>query len=244
MVGGAASLGRDANGRRRVITIQGSNDVALIGFGSSVVPSSNQPAQQGMLRDAALQHAQRKARKSLVALLSGQDESWDGSSSMTAEGAIDQFEALPNEGGEKRLADAKKHFRNEFRNTEEYKSVLNGQVPPGTLSSAWVDDQSGFALGFVIYWAGAADTVQQLQNLMPQPQPPAGNDLNAPPMNNNLPRLRVPGEPDPAPVIPAPKKDAAPGANGPTGDVIEPKPAPASKEGTLPSGNVSSEKNL
>lgn len=165
----------------KIITIRGTNDVALVGFGSCVVASPSEPALQAAVRDAATRTAELRARASLVSLLNGDEATWRVKADQLTEEHVKQFEDVaggrqavaeseklkagsplraqpgakdgfgPSEQSIRLLERTQKYFLSDFKFTDEYKAALKGGLPPGVLPVSWVDSEKGTVYAAMVY---------------------------------------------------------------------------------------------
>lgn len=165
----------------KIITVRGTTDIALVGFGSCVVSTPSEPSLQAAVRDAATRTAELRARAALVSLLNGDEATWRVKADQLTEEQVRQFEDVP--GGRQAVAESEKvksgsplrvhvgakdglepseqsirllertqkYFLSDFRFTDDYKAALEAGLPPGVLPVSWVDAEKGTVYAAMVY---------------------------------------------------------------------------------------------
>lgn len=78
----------------KIVTVPGTGEIALVGYGTAVIRYSNEPALQSTMRTAAERTAALRARTSLLALLKGESFAWTLTTSESTSQYIQQFERI------------------------------------------------------------------------------------------------------------------------------------------------------
>jgi len=140
----------------RVIKIRGTGSLCFVGFGSSVIRHHDRAAVQSRLRINAEKAAGMRAQDALLALLTGERDTWRASLDEETRSNLEEFEAnhLDDEAGVERFDAAKESFLNRFHQSDVYESVRAGTLPTGVEKRTWVSDDGGTAYAVAIYAPG------------------------------------------------------------------------------------------
>jgi hypothetical protein len=171
----------------RVIYVPQTGESAFIGFGSAIVPISQNKSIQARLNQTAKNFAQARAESALCKSIIGDEFQWsNGMSETSTENQSDsqQTQELTNEikkenendpisaanvNGSKEAKDVAKikdAFQATIEDSEEFKSAFSGKIPAGTNSKTWVDGDSGWAYSFCCYIPSSANIAAGIKKSM------------------------------------------------------------------------------
>lgn len=161
----------------RIITMRSTKETAFVGFGSTVVRSSNNRAVQAKLNLSAQKIAAMRAKDALCGLIIGDQASWRGSVVDSLKDEIREFEPLEeddplaadNPAAVRKLEEARETFVAKFKATDVYRSARQGILPPGVNTKTWFDKDHAWAYGMSVFTpsltkAAAAAAREMLEN--------------------------------------------------------------------------------
>ena len=134
----------------RIIDVRGTDEVALVGFGSAVVQHSDNAAVQVRLKTVAKKSAIMYATNALCGLMTGEEQSWTGT---LTESTKERYRDFPETGAadQEEITDLRSSFVNRMRLTEEYKTATEGRLPAGTTKESWLSEDGAWALCVAVY---------------------------------------------------------------------------------------------
>ena len=158
----------------RIVEVPGTNEVAWVGFGSSIVRLDPEPDVQAELELQAEQIAGLRAVDGLAAIIFGDETRWQAHADEETKRQVKSFEYVQKndpstKGTETEIKEYENRIR-EMRNTlshsETISSFRKGILPPGIMRQTDLDDDGYFAYGIAIYLPSASDWAAQIKNEM------------------------------------------------------------------------------
>lgn len=149
----------------RIITMRSTGETAFVGFGSSVVRTSENRAVQQRHNLDAQKIAGMRARDALCGLIIGDKSSWEGSVTESLKDTVQEFESLVRDDplaerdptAVRKLDQARETFVARLETTDAYRSARQGILPPGVNSRTWFDDDHAWAYGISVYAPSLTD---------------------------------------------------------------------------------------
>jgi hypothetical protein len=143
----------------RIITMRATGETAFVGFGSTVVRSSDNSAVQAKLNLAAQKLAAAHSKDALCGLIIGDETSWRGGVVEGLKDEVREFEELAkddplakdNSAGVRKLEKARQTFVAKIQSDEVYTSARKGVLPPGINTRTWFDDDHAWAYSMSVY---------------------------------------------------------------------------------------------
>jgi hypothetical protein len=167
----------------RVIYVPQTGESAFIGFGSAIIPISQNKTIQARLNQTAKNFAQARAESALCKSMIGDEFQWSsGFSEVASETQSDSTQELQNELKKEAetdplatdkeaketgdVAKLKNAFQSTITDNEEFQSAFKGKIPAGTSSKTWIDGDSGWAYSFCCYMPNAANIAAGIKKSM------------------------------------------------------------------------------
>jgi hypothetical protein len=143
----------------RIITMRSTGETAFVGFGSSVVRTSQNNAVQLKLNLEAQKIAGMRAKDALCGLIVGDQASWEGSVKESLKDQVQEFEsgtagdplARKDPASAKKLDEARQTFVSRMESNDVYQSARSGILPPGVNTKTWFDADHAWAYGMSVY---------------------------------------------------------------------------------------------
>jgi len=143
----------------RIIRVWTTGETAFVGFGSSVVRTSDNAAVQARLNLSAQKIAAMRAKDALCGLIIGDKASWHGDVVETMRDEIREYEVLDEGDPLKRddpanyrkLEQARQTFIARLEATDVYRSARRGVLPAGVNTKTWFDEDNAWAYGMSVY---------------------------------------------------------------------------------------------
>ena len=138
----------------KVITNPDSGESYVLGFGSSIIRTNSNKTVQRKLLSAAKSQSQTKARNALIATMQGDQVFWEGSSDEMQSEENKQFDYHPETLDPKQvqaIGDTKHEFINQFKQTDSYKTIAQGKVPPGVSVKNFKSGDGDWMLAVAVY---------------------------------------------------------------------------------------------
>jgi hypothetical protein len=158
----------------RVVTVKGTGEIAVVGFGSAVVFSDADPAVRAKLKLNAQKIAIMRASDALCGMLTGDAIAWQGGTSDRMKSENKGFEDVPaddaiakaNPAGVQVLEQRRKEFMNRATLTEVFSSARKGVLPPGLSPKSWFDESGDYAYAMCVYLPSATNAAAQLDQAL------------------------------------------------------------------------------
>ncbi|RUO75763.1 hypothetical protein [Idiomarina seosinensis] len=154
----------------KVLTHPETDEVYVMGYGSSIVRKNDNPRMSKRLKDVAKRQSETRARAALLGTLQGEEVYWQGSFSEDQFESTQQFEYTdPNlEDPEqvKKLDNDRVQFLNQVKATDEYQSVTRGQLPAGVNSNNFLSDDGNWHYTVAVYSPSLEATANQAKREM------------------------------------------------------------------------------
>ena len=206
----------------RVIAVPATGETAVVGFGSQVVRTDAHEAVAARLRLNSQKIAAALSRDSLCGMLVGDKVSWEGKYSDQVRQDFAAFEDVANDKALaptdperiKRFEQRRESVVAEVRTTDSYRSVREGQLPPGVVVKTWFNKDESWAYAMAVYVPGLTRSVVGIAAQMRDAQwiEPAGEQGEAA-------ERTVPEHTPSTTVSPERSSPIAPLQRGPTGRV-------------------------
>lgn len=138
----------------KVITNPDSGESYVMGFGSSIIRHNKNKNVQRKLLSAAKSQSQTKARNALIATMQGDKVYWEGSSDEMQSEGNKQFDFHPDTLDPKQvqvLGEEQHEFINQFKQTDSYRTIAAGKVPPGVSVKTFKTSDGDWMLAVAIY---------------------------------------------------------------------------------------------
>ena len=152
----------------KVISLRATGETAVVGFGSTIRSSDDDPAVQIRLRVDDVEVATDYATDALCGLLIGDEVSWEGGSQTLSSDLFKSFKESvrtdplqPKTPSEvERLDRQRAEFLSTISRTDAFRSARKGRVPPGTIIRTWQDENWVYAMA--VYAPGWTDMADRL----------------------------------------------------------------------------------
>jgi hypothetical protein len=191
----------------RILLVRGTGETAFVGFGSSVIRTSQNSAVQAKLNLEAQKIAAMRAKDSLVGLMQGDQTAWEGSVVEKLRDAVQEFEvrkaddplAKAEATGVQKLAKAKQEFLARLESQDLYTSVRKGILPPGVQTKTWFDDGHEWAFAMSVYIGSIGKAAEKAAQEMREgdgPKPTKEGNDNSPSgfKDEKDPKIKQPGK--------------------------------------------------
>ena len=153
----------------RIITMRSTGETAFVGFGSSVVRTSDNAAVQAKLNLDAQKVAAMRSKDALCGLMIGDQASWEGRVRESMKDQVQEFESATADDplarqqpeAARKLAKARQEFVSRIESTDLYRSLRKGILPPGINTKTWFDEDHAWAYGMSVYVPSATNAAAQ-----------------------------------------------------------------------------------
>ncbi|MDG2053725.1 MAG: hypothetical protein P8J86_03360 [Phycisphaerales bacterium] len=153
----------------RVVTVPSSGQIAWVGFGSEINRTNRNKTLQRELKREAVDTAKMRARRSLLAVINGENVSKDSQLNQELEKQITQFDRIPGVEGEagieRKEEDAVSAFAQQVK-TRAFGSTTTGTLPPGVSVKSYQSKDGSWSYAVAIYTAQATDAAKSLAQVM------------------------------------------------------------------------------
>jgi len=160
----------------RIITMRSTGETAFVGFGSSVVRTSDNRAVQLKLSLSAQKIAAAHAKDALCGLIIGDKTSWEGMVVESSEDGVQEFESLladdplarEDPTAVRKFDEARERFVARMETSDVYESARRGILPPGVNTKTWFDNSHAWAYAMSVYvpslTSAAAQTARDMRD--------------------------------------------------------------------------------
>ncbi|MHC4402331.1 MAG: hypothetical protein ACYTG0_21915 [Planctomycetota bacterium] len=160
----------------RIVRMESSGETAFVGFGSSIIRTSENRAVQLRLNLTAQKVAAAHAKDALCGLILGDKASWKGRVVESLRDEVQEFESLVEDDplarkdplATRKLDEARQTFVARLETTDVYRSVRQGVLPPGVTTKTWFDEDHAWAYGMSVYvpslTSAAASAAREMQD--------------------------------------------------------------------------------
>lgn len=143
----------------RIISMRSTGETAFVGFGSSVLRSSQNRSVQARLNLSGQKIAAMRAKDALCGLIIGDKASWEGSLSDSMIDEVQEFEsavaddplARKDPTAVRKFDQARETFVARLETSDVYRSARKGILPPGVNTKTWFDGDHSWAYGMSVY---------------------------------------------------------------------------------------------
>lgn len=143
----------------RIITMRSTGETAFVGFGSSVLRTSENRSVQAKLNLSGQKIASMRAKDALCGLIIGDKASWEGSVVDSVKDQVQEFEsavaddplARKDPTAVRKFDQARETFVARLETSDVYRSARKGILPPGVNTKTWFDGDHSWAYGMSVY---------------------------------------------------------------------------------------------
>jgi hypothetical protein len=143
----------------RIVSVRATGETAFVGFGSSVVRSSENSAVQAKLNLTAQKVAASHSKDALCGLISGDETTWKGGVRETLRDEVKEFEdaakddplSKNNPAGVRRLEKARQTLVAKLQTDDTYANARKGIIPAGVITKTWFDEDHAWAYSLSVY---------------------------------------------------------------------------------------------
>jgi len=190
----------------RIITMRSTGETAFVGFGSSVVRTSENRVVQLRHNLDAQKIAGMRAKDALCGLIIGDKTMWEGSVTESMKDDVQEFESLVRDDplarkdptAVRKLDQARQTFVSRMESSDVYASARKGILPPGVNTKTWFDEDHAWSYGMSVYVpsltnaaAGAARQMRESTILQPVDD---GSDRPSSVPDRNMGGIKQPGK--------------------------------------------------
>lgn len=170
----------------KVLTHADTGEVVMMGYGSAIIRNNSNRQIARKLKDAAKRQSQTRARSALLATMQGEEVYWEGSSSEDQMEGSQQFEyadpSLQDPAEVKMLDEERSTFMNQMTMSDAYKTVSQGQLPPGVSTRSFGSKDGHWMYTVAVYApsleATAREASQQMQGKASGQPSDSGRKIN------------------------------------------------------------------
>ena len=149
----------------RIIMMRTAGETAFVGFGSTVVRTSQNDAVQAKLNLESQKIAAMRAKDALCGLIIGDRTCWAGGVVESVKDEVQEFEKLraddplgkDNPASVRKLEQARQTFVAKIESTDVYLSARKGVLPPGIATKTWFDSDHAWAFAMSVYVPSLTD---------------------------------------------------------------------------------------
>ena len=149
----------------RIITMRSTGETAFVGFGSSVLRTSENRSVQAKLNLSGQKIASMRAKDALCGLIIGDKASWEGSVVDSVKDQVQEFEsavaddplARKDPTAVRKFDQARETFVARLETSDTYRSARKGILPPGVNTKTWFDGDHSWAYGMSVYVPSLTD---------------------------------------------------------------------------------------
>lgn len=151
----------------RIIHVRGTDEIALVGFGTQIVRHGASPAIRSRMKVSAIDAAQMNSTNALCGLLTGEKHYWEGSMSETTTEEYADFAAalsddvLTDPAASGAAEQLRSDFVNTFRMREEYRNAIEGRLPAGVINKKWISEDGWWAFSVSVFSESLGATAQE-----------------------------------------------------------------------------------
>lgn len=137
--------------------MRSTGETAFVGFGSTVIRSSDNAAVQAKLNLESQKIASARAKDALCGLIIGDQSTWQGSVVESQKVEVQEFDEAkdgdPLAAGASgtKLEVARQNFVARLQTSDAYLSARKGVLPPGVTTKTWNDEDHSWAYAMSVY---------------------------------------------------------------------------------------------
>lgn len=155
----------------KVINHAETGEVILLGFGSAIIRANKNNSVARKLKNAAKKQSESRARSALLGTLRGDKIYWQGGFEEAQFEGDKQFaydpETLdPSEA--KALDEEQTVFVNQFKQSDEYRAITSGKLPPGVNTKNFVSNDGFWQYTIAVYSPSLEKSARQANKEMSQ----------------------------------------------------------------------------
>ena len=155
----------------RVITVPETGEMAIVSFGSDIIPKHDNKNVEAQLKQGAQRNAEMRALDAMVGIIEGDEIAWSSGLMTSQDFQSQDYEEIRNDDGEiidrRVLDETKQTFTTEAQRTDAYQSFREGRFPPGVNTRLYEDGDWIYAISVYLpnISQEAEDFYDQMQNL-------------------------------------------------------------------------------
>jgi hypothetical protein len=153
----------------RIVTVPSSGQIAWVGFGSEINRINDNKEVQRESKRAAIDTAKMRARRSLLAVINGEDINKESVLNQSFSKEIQQFEKIPGVEGEAGIqgkeAEEISAFAEQTKMTVMGSSTI-GKLPEGVKVVSYQSRDGSWSYAVATYWAEASAAAVNLSEIM------------------------------------------------------------------------------
>lgn len=139
----------------KVLTVEPTGEVILMGFGSAIVRSNDNPRVANRLKETANRQSQTRARAALLGTLQGEEVYWQGSFDERQIESAAQFEYedpyLADPSTANQLNQDKEGFLNHLTTSDDYQTIAGGELPAGVNVRSFTSEDGYWQYSVAVY---------------------------------------------------------------------------------------------
>ncbi len=163
----------------KVMRVPQTGEVAVISVGSEIVIDRRDAERS---KQVARRRADARANAAMVEILQGSDIAWNYGLSSEMKELNEEFERVSSEDafGNRRekiveLQEVRKTFSSKMKDSEDYRSVAKGTVPPGVQSKFFFSEDGRWCFCVKMYTPSLTLQAQELREALRNPEPEQGS---------------------------------------------------------------------
>ena len=153
----------------RIVSMRATGETAFVGFGSTVVRTSENRAVQARHNLSAQKIASMRAKDALCGLIIGDRASWMGNVTESMKDEVREFESLDRDDplarkdptNVRKFEQARETWVARMETTDTYRSARKGILPPGVNTKTWFDDGHEYGYAMSVYAPSLTDKAAQ-----------------------------------------------------------------------------------
>jgi len=153
----------------RVVTVPSSGQIAWVGFGSEINRINKNKEVQRELKREAIDTAKMRARRSLLAVINGEDINKESTMNQSFSKAIKQFERIPGVEGDAGIQGKEAEEISAFAEqtkTRVMGSSTIGKLPAGVSVKSFQSPDGSWSYAVAVYWAESTSAAGNLSAIM------------------------------------------------------------------------------
>lgn len=170
----------------KVLTNPDTGETYVMGFGSSVIRTNKNKSVAKKLKQTAKKQSSARARNALIAVMQGEKVYWQGSFDESQVESSEQFKYDPEtlDPREVEVLDQERdQFVNHMKDSDEYRTMAAGKVPPGVKTKTFKSGDGHWMLSVAIYSpsleATSREAAKQMKGAGANQKAASGRKINA-----------------------------------------------------------------
>ncbi|WP_029773716.1 hypothetical protein [Pseudoalteromonas sp. TB51] len=149
----------------KVLTNAATGEVIVIGYGSAIIRQDKNKSMGRQLRQMAKSQSQTRARSALIATMQGESVTWQGKMDEKQFEGSENFKYddpyLQDPTQVKILDEQRETFVNQVKQSNEYKTIAQGQLPAGVNVKNFTSDDKYWQYSVAVYAPSLEATARQ-----------------------------------------------------------------------------------